>query len=350
MPARSSSKASSRSSPTRPIARAAAKTWLKSKCGMEQEFVIIGWRPSDKPRRPFSSILLAVREDEQAALRRPRRQRLFRRPARGISARSSRRWSEKTPPVDDVPRDIARQAKFVEPELVAEIEFRGWTRDNLVRQGAFKGLRGDKPATRGRQGGRNAEGESGEGRQSRGEKGKATKPRATFQARERPTTARKRSPACASPIPIACNIRTEKVTKRDLIEHYLSIADHILPHVAERPLSLVRCPDGIASKCFFQKHASDGFPDLFEKVQIREKSGSDDYLFIRDERGLVAAVQMGVLELHHLGLPRRRRREAGPDGVRFRSRRGPRFRAGARGRGRDARPAEGCSGLNHSRW
>ena len=93
----------------------------------------------------------------------------------------------------------------------------------------------------------------------------------------------------------------EKVSKRDLAEHYLSIADHILPHVAQRPLSLVRCPDGIASKCFFQKHASDGFPDLFEKVKIREKSGSDDYLFIRDERGLVAAVQMGVLELHIWG-------------------------------------------------
>jgi bifunctional non-homologous end joining protein LigD len=93
----------------------------------------------------------------------------------------------------------------------------------------------------------------------------------------------------------------ENVTKRDVIEHYLSIADRILPHVAERPLSLVRCPDGIAKKCFFQKHASDGFPDLFEKVRIKEKSGTDDYLFIRDERGLVAAVQMGVLELHLWG-------------------------------------------------
>ncbi len=93
----------------------------------------------------------------------------------------------------------------------------------------------------------------------------------------------------------------ENITKRDVINHYLSIADHILPHVAERPLSLVRCPDGIAKKCFFQKHASDGFPDLFRKVKIREKSGTDDYLYIEDERGLVAAVQMGVLELHIWG-------------------------------------------------
>jgi len=93
----------------------------------------------------------------------------------------------------------------------------------------------------------------------------------------------------------------QKVTKRQLIGHYLAIADHILPHIAKRPLSLVRCPRGSAKECFFQKHASDGFPDAFEKVRIREKSGTDDYLYIRDERGLVAAVQMGVLELHIWG-------------------------------------------------
>jgi bifunctional non-homologous end joining protein LigD len=93
----------------------------------------------------------------------------------------------------------------------------------------------------------------------------------------------------------------EKITKRDLIAHYLSIADKILPHVAERPLSLVRCPDGITGQHFFQKHASQGFPAQFQKIPIREKSGKDDYLFIRDEQGLVAAVQMGVLELHLWG-------------------------------------------------
>jgi bifunctional non-homologous end joining protein LigD len=91
------------------------------------------------------------------------------------------------------------------------------------------------------------------------------------------------------------------ITKQALIEYYLKIAERMLPHVAGRPLSLVRCPRGATKDCFFQKHAQEGWPDEFRHVRIREKSGSDDYLYIDDEPGLVAAVQMGVLELHIWG-------------------------------------------------
>jgi bifunctional non-homologous end joining protein LigD len=72
----------------------------------------------------------------------------------------------------------------------------------------------------------------------------------------------------------------------------------MLPHIADRPLSLVRAPRGVGGETFYQKHASEGWPDEFKAISIREKSGSDKYLYITDERGLVAAAQMGVLELH----------------------------------------------------
>ncbi|RMF02016.1 MAG: DNA polymerase domain-containing protein [Alphaproteobacteria bacterium] len=75
----------------------------------------------------------------------------------------------------------------------------------------------------------------------------------------------------------------------------------MLPHVAKRPLALVRCPEGVSGECFFQKHASPGFPDALHRVTLEEKSGSGEYLFIRDAAGLVAAVQMGVVELHIWG-------------------------------------------------
>src|SRR4029079_16546102 len=91
------------------------------------------------------------------------------------------------------------------------------------------------------------------------------------------------------------------ITKRNIIDYYLAVADQVLPHVAGRPLSLVRCPDGTAGDCFFQQHASRGFPQSLKPIRIKEKSGSDIYLYIEDVRGLVAAVQMGALELHIWG-------------------------------------------------
>ena len=93
----------------------------------------------------------------------------------------------------------------------------------------------------------------------------------------------------------------EGVTKRDLADYYLKVADLMLPHIVDRLLALVRCPRGSAQKCFFQKHASPGWPNLFKKVRIREKSGTDDYLYVEDAAGLVAAVQMDILELHIWG-------------------------------------------------
>ncbi|MGE0603569.1 MAG: DNA ligase D [Xanthobacteraceae bacterium] len=266
--------------------------WMKSKCGMEQEFVIIGWRPSDKAGRPFSSLLLAVREEGKL--------RYAGRVGSGYSGErlehlqaQFRKLARADAPAEGVPPAIARQAKFVEPKLVAEIEFRGWTRDGLVRQGAFKGLREDKPA-------------SAVVRE---------KPMPKQKAAKRSTQARKSSGAKPSARgkdediiegvrvthPDKILFADQGITKRDLIAHYIAVADRMLPHIADRPISLVRCPDGEGGECFFQKHASKGFPDEFRAVPIRESAGKRDYLYIEDLQGLIAAVQMGALELHLWG-------------------------------------------------
>ena len=255
------------------------KSWLKTKCGMEQEFVIVGWQPSDKAGRPFRSILLAVREEGEL--------RYVGRVGTGYSeARLDelsalfRKHARKDASVANVPRAIAKHARWVHPVLVAEVAFRGWTQDGMVRQGSFKGLRQDKPA------------------------------RAIVREIPMPKAAAVKIAHAEDKSEIAGVHIThpdremfagEGVTKRDLIDYYVAVADRMLPYIEDRPLALVRCPDGTAKQCFFQKHASSGWPDLFGRIRIREKSGSDEYLYIEDVQGLIAAAQMSVLELHILG-------------------------------------------------
>src|SRR3954449_7169088 len=89
------------------------------------------------------------------------------------------------------------------------------------------------------------------------------------------------------------------ITKRALAEYYDSVADWMLPHLVNRPISLVRCPAGRAKKCFFQRHAGSGVPPELGEVLI--PGFEEPYLFLRDVRGLIAIVQMGVLELHTWG-------------------------------------------------
>lgn len=91
------------------------------------------------------------------------------------------------------------------------------------------------------------------------------------------------------------------VSKRELADYYCTIADYILPHVARRPISLVRCPAGRQKKCFFQRHAGSGVPPEVSEVDIPGFEGSGAYLYIKDVRGLIALVQMGVLEIHPWG-------------------------------------------------
>ena len=254
------------------------QSWLKIKCGMEQEFVIIGWRPSDKAGRPFSSLLLAVHEEGKL--------RYAGRVGTGYTgerldelAREFKKHARGDPPVKDVPRAIVRHAHFVDPVLVAEISFRGWTKDGLVRQGSFKGLRADKPA-----------------RQIVGEK-----PMPKAQALKTSKTETGEIAGIRITHPDRVVFPGQGVTKRDLADYYTKISKLILPHLAERPLSLVRCPQGREKECFFQKHASPGWPEELHKIRIREKSGSDEYMYVEDISGVVAAVQMGVLELHIWG-------------------------------------------------
>jgi bifunctional non-homologous end joining protein LigD len=169
--------------------------------------------------------------------------------------------------------------------VVIEVDFRGWTDDGYVRQGAYKGLRADKPART----------------IVREEPADPPKPSSVITVDTSRHDDAMEIGGVRVTHPRRVVFAAQKITKKRLAEYYLSVAPLILPHVVGRPLSLVRCPAGVEGDCFFQKHASPGFPDAFRGVFIEEKAEKGQYLYIEDERGLVAAVQMGAVELHIWG-------------------------------------------------
>jgi bifunctional non-homologous end joining protein LigD len=93
----------------------------------------------------------------------------------------------------------------------------------------------------------------------------------------------------------------EGITKLELANYYKTIADWILPHIADRPLVLVRCPEGQTKECFFQKHPAAGTPDTLRQIPVREKNKTENYVIADDVAGLISLAQIGALEIHAWG-------------------------------------------------
>ncbi|WP_425230774.1 DNA ligase D [Sphingomonas sp.] len=248
------------------------KAWLKAKCTRRQEFVVVGWTPSDK-KRGFRALLLGVNGPpenggglvyagkvgtgfDQALMDE-------------LSARM--KTLEQPGPTVQAPRAAVRGARWIRPELVAEIAFTEVTPEGALRHPSFLGLRGDKPAAE--------------------------------------VVAETPEPAPAAPAS-AINVSSRDrlifpdsdVTKGELADYYALVAPAMLPWAGHRPVSLVRCPQGRGKKCFFQKHDAGTFGEWVHHVPVREKDGHDeDYLYVDSANGLVACVQMGTIEFHGWG-------------------------------------------------
>ncbi|NTS65416.1 DNA ligase D [Sphingomonas sp. HHU CXW] len=242
--------------------------WLKIKCTRRQEFVIVGWLPSDK-KRGFKSLLLGVHEDGKLRYAGKVGTGFTQALMTELRAKLDTR-ARKTAPVD-APRATVRGAQWVKPDLVAEIAFTETTPDGLLRHPSFLGLRGDKSA--------------------------------------REVVLEQPQSVAETPAPnVAITNRNRvidpdaEVTKGDLADYYAAVAAIMLPWSGHRPISLVRCPQGRANQCFFQKHDAGSFGDAVHKVAIPEKDGgSEEYLWVDDAAGLLTCVQMGTIEFHGWG-------------------------------------------------
>jgi bifunctional non-homologous end joining protein LigD len=248
-----------------------SEDWLKTKCIRRQEFVIVGWTPSDKARG-FRSLLLGV--NDKGKLRYTGKVGTGFDGAEIARLLKRMRPLERKAPTVDAPRDASRGAHWIEPRLVAEIAFTEVTADGILRHPSYLGLREDK------------------------------KPEAVVVEREKPV--KQVQAANGGGVAISNRERVifpeAGITKGQLADYYHTVAEVMLPWCTERPISLIRCPQGRAKKCFFQKHDAGSFRENVKHVAIREKDGSSEsYLFIENEAGLLTCVQMGTIEFHGWG-------------------------------------------------
>jgi bifunctional non-homologous end joining protein LigD len=263
--------------------------WLKVKCVAEQEFVVVGFTDPRGSRGHLGALLVATHEGKKLTY--------AGKVGTGFSAKSLKDLfsrlkplARKTPAVDNPPRGAdARGVHWVEPKLVAEVSFTGFTDDGLLRHPSFRGLREDKPA-----------------RAVHLERPAPVPKQVT--AGDKPAAAQVKPKAKATASSRVRVTNPDKVLypeagirKGELFDYYTMVAERMLPHVANRPLVLVRCPNGHTQHCFFQKHPGKGTPDTLRSIEIVESDGPAEYSVLDDLDGLLALPQLGALEIHTWG-------------------------------------------------
>jgi len=263
-------------------------SWRKLKCIDSDEFVIVGYTPGKGSRGALGALLLAEPRGKQW--------RYVGRVGTGMDAAMLEQLHDQLKPAKHKPEltdapntKQLRGARpvWVQPETVVEVAFRGRTGDDFLRQASFKGLRPDKSPADLRDSDRTTETAPVPAKANRKT---APRKRANRQAEVKLTH------------PDRVLIEKPRVTKRALAKFYASIAEHLLPGLIGRPLSLVRCPDGAGGECFFQKHPMAGMPEAIGVGDARNTDGKrQQYVYVNDIEGVLGLVQMNVIEIHPWG-------------------------------------------------
>ena len=335
-----------------------SRDWVKSKCLLEQEFVVGGYTLSSEGENRIGSLLLGYYREGALVY--------AGRTGTGFTQKLKRSLLAQLKPMAvvkaayaRVPAEAKRGAKWVRPELVAQVRFATWTADDVVRQAAFLGLREDKAASEvlreeptvapkpktapgGAKRGSDAEESSklNAGAAERASQGSSAstagvakkfyvRPRRPEQVGRGTGTA----PAASESVGLGVSgslalgkVKAEAwaglelppvrlthpnkildvesgVTKQVLAKYLWAVSDRMLPHIAGRPLSLVRCPEGSAKPCFYQKHVNHMLPPGVGSVEVPDKKTGvpEPYITLDSKQALAGLAQMGVLEVHPWG-------------------------------------------------
>ena len=277
------------------------RSWVKSKCGRRQEFVVGGFTDPSGTRRGFGALLLGAYDGEGALRYAGRAGSGFDDATLTRLHARLRKLERRTPPFADPPRGAeARGVHWTTPRLVAEVAFTEWTGDGQLRHPVFKGLREDKAP---QDVVREVQSEDGAA---------ATTEDRTKTAPHGGGASARRASSGAADKPVVRGIRISHpdrvvfpdpgLTKLDVARYYEAVADLIVPYLERRPLTVIRCPGGIAAECFFQKNVTPSVPRSVAKVRVR---GADEktvvYPVVDTPEALLAMVQNGSVEFHVWG-------------------------------------------------
>jgi bifunctional non-homologous end joining protein LigD len=269
-----------------------SENFVKAKCHDEQEVVVAGFSPSNALPNAVGALTVAFHDNGKL--------RYAGRVGTGYTRETARDlWRRLQPlridrPPVTLPKDERRKnVVWVKPQMVVETEFRGFTHDGLLRQAAYKGLREDKPAR--------------EVVRETPAPARAAQRQAVRKSPQAAST--KRGGKSASRDTTVGNVHLTHpdrvywpdvgVTKQDLAEYYVSVWDVMAPHVVDRPLAIVRAPEGVGGETFFQKHIASTIKDSPLRHVVNAKE--HDVIAVEKLDDLIALVQSGALEVHTRG-------------------------------------------------
>jgi bifunctional non-homologous end joining protein LigD len=310
--------------------------WQKIKCYREQELVIGGFTLPTNGSYGIGALLLGYYRAGKLMFAGKTGTGFTQKTHRLMRDKLERLRCAKTA-FAQIPRDAVRDAIWVKPELVAQVNFTTWTADNLVRQASFKGLREDKPAKSVVLEEVERETEtSADKKVRRGTERATSAGKSRFPARMTDKKSKgkdksgsfadaqddkggdaqdhkgrdlkndKGGAAGALPIKLSHPDKildaTTSVTKEQLAQYYWEVAATMLPHIADRPLTLVRCVDGSGKPCFYQKHRNQMVKGLDSVDVVNRKTGArEPYITLNTREAIVQLAQIGVLEVHPWG-------------------------------------------------
>jgi bifunctional non-homologous end joining protein LigD len=265
-----------------PYVQKRGKYWLKVKCSQRQEFVVCGYTQPQGSRAHFGSLLLGYYNKKKELV-------YCGHVGTGFNGQSLKEiWQLLTQyksdrmPFQKKPPGVSRTT-WVDPKIAVEVEFLEWTTEGILRHPSFKGVRMDKPA-------------------KKIKKETVKKEKVIEKELKKGGGANKRSEAKLTHSDKIL-YPAEKISKQDVAQYYQLVQERILPHLINRPLTLLRCPQGISQACFYQRHLGqyDKEGEVLFTVEAKKKKGSEQYLYIKNIKGLLQLVQMGVLEIHPWG-------------------------------------------------